>query len=370
MVSKYTTSNPRPGGSIPDRPMVSVSVTTYNHENYIRECLDSILSQKTDFEFEVLLGEDHSTDRTRAVCEEYAKKYPDKIRLFLHDRSKTIYIGGNPTGRYNLLYNLSKAKGRYIALCDGDDFWTDPEKLQKQVDFMEANPNFALCFHPVKVVFENNEEPESIYPENKPNLTIRGLLKKNFIQTNSVLYRRQKYEDIIPDVMPGDWYLHLYHAQFGKIGYVSKVMSVYRRHEGGLWWNAASDRKLFWEKYALPHLLLYEELLKMYGSVPENREIIYSRIQEVIRGISYLPEVKALKLVDELMHLHPKMAAVSLLTHAKQTQDLQARNDTLTDKVLKKDETISRQSDELKAIKSSLSWRLSNRVNRIVRRKK
>ena len=119
------------------KPLVSICVVTYNHQNYIKQCLDGVLMQECNFEYEVLLGEDNSTDTTRKLCIEYAERFPDKIRLFLHDRSNVIYINGKPTGRFNFIYNLKQAKGKYIALCEGDDYWTDPTKLQKQVDFLE-----------------------------------------------------------------------------------------------------------------------------------------------------------------------------------------------------------------------------------------
>lgn len=120
-------------------PLVSICCITYNHENYIRDAIEGFLSQETSFPVEILLGEDESNDGTREICKEYADKYPKKIRLFLHSRENNIKINGNPTGRFNLLYNLSKAHGKYIALCEGDDFWTDPYKLQKQVGLVKKN---------------------------------------------------------------------------------------------------------------------------------------------------------------------------------------------------------------------------------------
>ncbi len=122
-------------GNAPKNPVVSICVQTYQHVNYIRECLDGILMQETTFPFEILLGEDNSTDGTREICMEYAMKFPDKIRLFLHHRENNIKINGSPTGRFNFFYNFHKARGKHIALCEGDDYWTDPLKLQKQVDF-------------------------------------------------------------------------------------------------------------------------------------------------------------------------------------------------------------------------------------------
>lgn len=117
--------------------IVSVCIQTYNHERFIGKCIDSVLMQKTTFPFEILLGEDESIDDTRKICTEYAIKYPNKIRLFLHSRKNTIFINGVATGRFNINYNLKNSNGKYIALCEGDDYWTDPLKLQKQVDFLD-----------------------------------------------------------------------------------------------------------------------------------------------------------------------------------------------------------------------------------------
>src|SRR5690606_21433837 len=122
--------------NVPDSPKVSVLVQTYNHAPYIRQCLDGILMQETDFDFEILLGEDASTDGTREICIEYAQEHPDKIRLFLHSRENNISINGRPSGRFNFCNNLFEANGEYIAFCEGDDYWIDEFKLQKQMDFL------------------------------------------------------------------------------------------------------------------------------------------------------------------------------------------------------------------------------------------
>lgn len=134
--------------SAPGKPVVSVCVLTYQHVNYIRKCIESILMQQTDFLYEILLGEDQSSDGTREICIEYAQKYPDKIRLFLHHRENNIKINGRHTGRFNFLYSLFSARGKYIAMCEGDDYWTNPFKLQNQVDEMEANLDINICSHP------------------------------------------------------------------------------------------------------------------------------------------------------------------------------------------------------------------------------
>jgi len=123
-------------------PFVSVHVITYQHAKYIAKCLDGILMQKTDFPFEIVIGEDESTDGTREICINYAKKYRDKIRLFLRDRKQSVITSSTGNKIYlNGILTLRSCNGKYIALCEGDDYWTDPLKLQKQMDFLNINSN-------------------------------------------------------------------------------------------------------------------------------------------------------------------------------------------------------------------------------------
>ena len=110
---------------VPNKVLVSVIVQTFNHEKYLRQCLDSILAQKTNFNFEILIGEDNSSDKTRDICIEYAKTFPEQIRLFLHSPENKISVLNSPTGNFNAFYNLFSANGDYIAFCEGDDMWTD-----------------------------------------------------------------------------------------------------------------------------------------------------------------------------------------------------------------------------------------------------
>ena len=193
--------------------VVSVCVQTYQHAPYIKECLDGILMQETDFPFEVLLGEDASTDGTREICIEYAKKHPHKIKLFLHSRENNIKVGGEPTGRFNFLYNLYSARGNYIALCEGDDYWTDPLKLQKQVDFLEKNEDCSLCFHNAEVVFENSNKDKILFRELEDrNYSGEEVLRKWTIPTASVVFRKKYLDAKIyehPDILYGDIMLFL-----------------------------------------------------------------------------------------------------------------------------------------------------------------
>lgn len=221
----------------PDNPMLSVCVQTYQHVNYIRECLDGVLMQDVDFEYEILLGEDDSNDGTREICIEYAEKYPDKIRLFLHKRENNIKINGRPSGRFNFLNNLYNAKGKYIALCEGDDYWTDPLKLQKQIDFLEQNDDYSLCFHKTLALHENSED-DYYFPDFNCETTIEriNLYKGNIIPTCSIVFRnRKELPSGIEKIPFGDWPLHLYNLGFGKGKYFNNVMGVYRINTTSYW---------------------------------------------------------------------------------------------------------------------------------------
>lgn len=217
---------------------VSILVPTYNHEKYIAKCLDSLLMQKTDFQYEILVGEDDSSDRTREICKEYAEKYPEKIRLFLNDRKNVIYLNGRPSGRWNLINLINHASGKYISICEGDDNYIDEHKIQKQVEFMESMPELALSFHPV-VWWDINKNKHQIYRPfvRKSIYTLDDLLKNdNFLTICSTMFRADALEQI-PDwfksIPYGDLGLYAIAASKGNIGYIDDVMALYRRHAAG-----------------------------------------------------------------------------------------------------------------------------------------
>lgn len=231
---------------VEQNPVVSVCVQTYQHVNYIKQCLDGILMQQTNFAFEILLGDDASTDGTREICLEYAQKHPDKIRFFLHHRENNIAINGNPTGRFNFMYNLYNARGKYIALCEGDDYWTDPLKLQKQVDFLEQNPEYSLCFHNVKIY---NEEltsfQDDIITRNVPQSTNEeDLAKGNYIHTPSVVLRNDfEIPEWFNKVTMGDWSLYMLSVNNRKIYKFNEEMAVYRLHPNSIWSKLEQEKR-------------------------------------------------------------------------------------------------------------------------------
>ncbi|MBK8553002.1 MAG: glycosyltransferase [Ignavibacteria bacterium] len=209
---------------------VSVWMSAYNHEKYLAQCLDSVLRQRTNFDFDIILGEDCSKDRTREVALEYQKKYPEKIKLFLPE--KNIGMMEMDLATWGL------CKGEYLALLNGDDYWTDENKLQTQSDFLDNNPDTVICFHKAKVEDETNGSSfETVYLEPNDTMPIESLLLGyNPIMTPTVMIRNLwKIPDWYRELPYGDMPLYLMLAQKGKIKYIDRLMSVYRVHSSGQW---------------------------------------------------------------------------------------------------------------------------------------
>lgn len=215
-------------------PTVSIICPTYNHEKFIAQALEGFVTQKTNFPFEIIVHDDASTDRTADIVKEYEAKYPHlfaNIYQTENQFSKEIGIIARIT--------FAAARGKYIAICEGDDYWVDTKKLQKQVDFLDSNPDFAICFHKVKVKHENDEAKNYISnPIQKETSTFEDLANENFIHTLSCLFRNhlfEKFPDWLAHSPIGDYPLHLLNAQHGKIKFFEDVMGVYRVHQSGEW---------------------------------------------------------------------------------------------------------------------------------------
>lgn len=247
---------------------LSIVCITYNHEKYIRDCLNGFVIQKTDFYFEILINDDASTDKTADIIREYEATYPHLFRC-VYQRKNQWRSGKNVLT--DILFPM--IRGKYVALCEGDDYWTDPLKLQKQVDFLDNNPEFSMSFHPVIVHWENNFAKDSIFPNAKERfyktmLTLADLLDHNFIQTNSVVYRWRFHREplsLIPkNILPSDWFLHLLHAQVGKICFLQDIMAVYRRNQAGIW-TGAFEKQEWFIRYGIASVRFYLAVQKQFG---------------------------------------------------------------------------------------------------------
>lgn len=252
-----------------ETPLVSICSITYNHAPFIRQCLDGFLMQKTNFPIEIIINDDCSTDGTTEIIREYAEKYPDKIFPIFHEQN--LYSQG-VRGIFQK-FVFPKVRGKYIALCEGDDYWIDPNKLQKQVDFLEANPDYSVSFHSVRIVNSDESQVIGHHPLNlkRTTLELKDFKKCNYIQTNSVLYRwrfgdgKERLEDLVWEgVIPQDWMMHMLHAQKGKVHYDPTVMSIYRRHAGGIWINSGISEE-FYTSHGYGHCLFYKNAMALFG---------------------------------------------------------------------------------------------------------
>lgn len=216
--------------------MVSICCITYNQEDYISDALESFLAQKTDFKFEILIHDDSSTDNTANIIREYEEKYPEIINPIY--QTKNQYSLGI---KINFVHNYSRAKGKYIALCEGDDYWIDPFKLQKQVDYMEKNPSCTLCVHAAKKINDNKRVIGYIKPSNRstyftPDEVIMG--GGGMFATNSMLFPRKIIQDMPSfyfNAPIGDYPLTIFLSLKGNIFYMNDFMSVYRVSAKNSW---------------------------------------------------------------------------------------------------------------------------------------
>lgn len=242
-----------------DRPKLSICIIAYQHEKYVNVCLDSVFAQQVDFEYEIILGEDGSKDRTAELIKSYADKYPSLLKAFLRKK--------NVGAKSNFLHCFLQCKGEYIIFIEADDYWTDPLKLQRQVHFLDAHPDASACFHNAQMIFEDgsNRPPHLINaPDQKKWVHTADFLKEKetwFMATASVMMRR-KYVNPLPEWFKnsksGDIPMYIILAEKGPIGYLPEVMSVYRKNEGGI---------------SLTDHILSEEFIS-------NRIFMYSKINE------------------------------------------------------------------------------------------
>lgn len=225
-----------------NKPLLSVCLITYNHANYIKEAIDGVLMQNVNFAWELIIADDFSTDGTREILYDYKNKYPDFIKLILQEKNVGAY--------QNWVDLITYPKSKYVAYFEGDDYWTDPYKLQKQVDVLESNMDYSICFHNTEErVIGNSFEPSFLYNSStqKEISTIYDLAYRNFIPTCSVVYRNNlfdKFPEWFNEISIGDWPLHIMNAQFGKIYYIPHIMGVHRIHSGGVWSSQAQSKSI------------------------------------------------------------------------------------------------------------------------------
>jgi glycosyltransferase involved in cell wall biosynthesis len=208
--------------------LLSVCLITYNHERYLRQAIEGVLMQKTDFSWELIIADDCSTDNAKEIILEYKDKYPDRIKLLLHEK--------NVGAAANFIELLSASTAKYLAYFEGDDFWTDPLKLQKQVDFLEHNPEYVCHCHNASVMMDDKIIRDYTTLASG-NMTKETFLKVLTIPTGSVLFRnifQQKMPRVLSD-LPQDTVLFFCLFDFGAIYFLNENMLTYRIHFQSAW---------------------------------------------------------------------------------------------------------------------------------------
>lgn len=209
-------------------PLVTIRCLVYNHEPYLRQCLDGFVMQKTNFPFEAIVHDDASTDRSAEIIREYAEKYPNIIKPIFE--TENLYSKHDGSIR-KVMYEHTK--GKYVAICEGDDYWIDPYKLQKQVDILESNTNIGLCYTSTKVY----NQKRKVFQSNisVPYINFQSLLLHNPITTLTVMYRKDLYDSYLKEIiidnkkwLMGDYPLWLWISSQKDIFFISDVTAVYR----------------------------------------------------------------------------------------------------------------------------------------------
>lgn len=209
---------------------VSVCMITYNHAQFVEQAVMSVIEQVADFKVDLIIGDDASTDDTPEILQRLRDQFPERIKLELRK--------SNVGMMENFSSTLGRCNGKYIALLEGDDYWSDSSKLARQVAYLENNADFALCFHPV-AVSEGGKTVADRFTLPVPEVTsITDLARGNYMHTCSVMYRNGLVKELPSDFARstvGDYFLHMLYARGGPIGRLPETMAVYRVHAGGVW---------------------------------------------------------------------------------------------------------------------------------------
>jgi glycosyltransferase involved in cell wall biosynthesis len=240
---------------------VSVVTITYNHERYLAQALESALAQRVNFEYEIVVGDDCSKDHTREILMDYYRKHPTRIVPILRERN----IGSMP----NLGATLAACRGEYVSFLEGDDYWACPDKLQRQADFLDEHPDYAICCARAQILNElGTSEAGTLPPHPAGTYTIEDLLRGNFIMTCTSMCRREQIgvgASWLEKMDMGDWPMHILAARNGKIQLMDEVMSIYRMHAGGIWSSRSQEQRV-------------RETLRMMEALDRKLELRYRRI--------------------------------------------------------------------------------------------
>lgn len=250
--------------------MVSVRCATYNHAPYIRQCLDGFVMQQTTFRFEVIVHDDASTDGTTEIVREYAEKYPDIIKPMYEETNQYSVNLKDMNRRIN-----ERLTGKYIAICEGDDYWTDPLKLQRQMFFLEEHSDYSMCYHAVNYIQDGIVIKNDCLSLKECDVTLEQVVRGGgyFISTNSLFFRRELYS-IYPKFRQmsdaGDYPLQIHLALNGKVHYFPSIMGCYRVGTIGSWSEKSENKE--------KHLVRYHNLIVWMKQLDEDTNGIYKSL--------------------------------------------------------------------------------------------
>lgn len=252
-------------------PTVSVCVITYNQENYIKQCLDSIIIQKTNFDFEIVIGEDCSLDSTATIVKNYANS---NSRINFLNTEKNLGVIAN------FIRSLRACKGKYIAFCEGDDYWIDENKLQKQVDFLELHTEYGgVCTNNRWFLEDKNTFKDSILEEGI--ITLEDLVNSNKINSQTILFRKELIKDLnwLKSLNIGDWPLHLLITSQQPYYRLPEITTIYRVHEGGV-------HSLLKEEFKIRNRVdVLIAVLKSVNITNDQKDLLKSSIKKLLKQL-------------------------------------------------------------------------------------
>lgn len=254
-------------------PVVSVVMITYNHEAYIAEAITGVLMQECNFDIELIIADDNSPDNTQNIVQSFKDhKYFGRIKYIKHIQNKGMME--------NFVWALNQTKGNYVALCEGDDYWTDPYKLQKQVDFLERNKSCVLCFHRSYKVYEGSIDLQKVNFNFQDRYNTKDILSANWIiYTATILFKNQfVYPKWFLIVKHGDYALQLFLSTLGELGFIDSYMSVYRKHSLGV--SNSFGNKI--------NITLTETLLAFEKNNPKFRKIVRKKRSQLMANHGFL----------------------------------------------------------------------------------
>lgn len=265
-------------------PMVSVLIITYNHEAFIEAAVESALMQQTTFPIEIVIGEDASTDSTRRIVTDFQKRFPDRIQMVLQHK--------NVGWRRNSVDTFRAARGKYVAWLEGDDYWTDPEKLQLQIEAMEANPNAFMCGARAMVQQDGVDVPGEVTPSDPAHMLATYGARELFagrwwFRTCTKVFPRHVLQHSPERLIGDDWAGTLWciaYSGFGAVAFIDRVVGVYRQHPGGVWTSMTRGQRLLSDVDDMYRLISFFSDRERV----ELRDLMLSSMEEAIR-LSDLP---------------------------------------------------------------------------------